>query len=202
MKKLPFRRSKDTWITPSEVMEYLFCPRFIYFMNCLKIPQNEEQRYKVQMGRNIHKIKERINKQYLRKKIGVIEKEIDVYLASQEWGIRGIIDEILFFEDGTMAPLDYKFSEYKGKIFDTYYYQSLMYAILIEENYQKEVHNGYVVYTRSKNRLLKIEWAEKTRQNLSKILNNMFEIIELGKFPKKTKNRNQCIDCCYKNICV
>lgn len=202
MKKLPFRRSKDTWITPSEVMEYLFCPRFIYFMNCLQIPQNEEQRYKVQMGRNIHKIKERINKQYLRKKIGVIDKEIDVYLASNEWGIRGIIDEVLFLEEGTMAPLDYKFSEYKGKIFNTYYYQSLMYAILIEKNYKKKVTHGYVVYTRSKNYLAKIEWAEETRANLTKILNNMFEIIELGKFPKKTKNLTQCFDCCYKNICV
>ena len=50
------------YITPSEVIEYLYCPRFIYFMNCLSIPQHEEQRYKVLMGREIHEKKSKINK--------------------------------------------------------------------------------------------------------------------------------------------
>ena len=42
------------WITPSIVLEYLFCKRFIYFMNCLNIPQHEGNRFLVQKGRNIH----------------------------------------------------------------------------------------------------------------------------------------------------
>ena len=36
----------STIITISDVLEYLFCPRFIYFMYCLDIPQHEEKRYK------------------------------------------------------------------------------------------------------------------------------------------------------------
>lgn len=46
-------------ITPSEVIEYLFCPRFLYFMNCLKIPQHEELRYKVMKGRALHERREK-----------------------------------------------------------------------------------------------------------------------------------------------
>ena len=53
--------SVEISITISEVMEYLFCPRFIYFMNCLNIPQYEEKRYKVIMGREIHHEKKFIN---------------------------------------------------------------------------------------------------------------------------------------------
>ncbi len=51
-------------------------------MKCLLIQQNEEQRYKVILGRNIHKIKAKINKEYLRKKLGAKEKIIDAYLSS------------------------------------------------------------------------------------------------------------------------
>ena len=55
---------KSISITPSEVMEYLYCPRFIYFMLVLQIPQKEEQRYKVQRGRKAHDRKTKINKKY------------------------------------------------------------------------------------------------------------------------------------------
>jgi len=197
-----YRRSEKTWVTPSEVMEYLFCPRFIYFMNCLSIPQHEEQRYKVLMGRNIHKIKSRINKEYLRKKLGVEDKIIDVYLASKRYGIRGIIDEVLTLEDNTMAPLDYKFAEYKGRIFNTLQIQSVLYALLIEENYDSPVKKGFICYVRSKNKIEEIEINEKIKKKALKIIDDMFKIIELGYFPKKTRFRGKCFDCCYKNICI
>ena len=38
-------------ITPSIVIEYLYCPRFIYFMKILNISQNEDRRFKVTKGR-------------------------------------------------------------------------------------------------------------------------------------------------------
>ena len=74
----------DVSITVSEVIEYMFCPRFTYFMNCLCIPQKEGERYKVQKGRKIHEDKSKINKEYLRKKIGVKNKEISIYLSSKK----------------------------------------------------------------------------------------------------------------------
>ena len=94
-------------ITASDILEYLFCPRFTYFENYLDIPQHEEKRFKVQKGRTVHEEKERINPEYLRKKIGCIERKKAVYLSSER-GIRGIVDEILFLNDGSAAPLDYK----------------------------------------------------------------------------------------------
>ena len=80
-------------ITASDILEFLFCPRFIYFENYLDIPQHEEKRFKVQKGRNIHEDKERVNPEYLRKKIGCIERKKAVYLSSKK-GIRGIVDEV------------------------------------------------------------------------------------------------------------
>jgi len=114
-------------ITPSELMEYLYCPRFIYFMSYLKISQYEKNRFKVLMGRNIHKIKSQINKDYLRKKIGVKDKLLEQKMYSNHYRIHGIVDEVLFLNDGTAAPLDYKFAEYKEMTFLTHKYQAVMY---------------------------------------------------------------------------
>ncbi len=107
-------------ITPSEVIEHIFCPRFTYFMQCLNIPQHEEQRYKVIKGRQIHEMQQNRNLNYLRKKLGCKKKEFSVYLASKKMGLRGIIDEILHLSDETIAPLDYKFAEYKEHTFQTH----------------------------------------------------------------------------------
>jgi CRISPR-associated exonuclease Cas4 len=109
-------------LTASHLLEYLFCPRFTYFEYVLDIPEHQEKRFKVQRGRDIHEKIRKMNPEYLRKKLGAEEKKSDVYLASRS-GIRGIIDEILFLDDGTAAPLDYKYAEYKDRTFKNHRFQ-------------------------------------------------------------------------------
>lgn len=189
-------------ITPSEVMEYLFCPRFTYFMNCLDIPQHEEKRYKVLKGRELHERRAVINKDYFRRKIGCTKKEILVYLNSDRYHVRGVVDEVLTLSDGTMAPLDYKFAEYKDFLYSTHKIQSALYGLLIQENYGCTVNHGYVCYLRSNNLLNEIEFSKKLFAETEKIVDNVLEIIAKGYYPGKTKSGVRCIDCCYKNICV
>lgn len=189
-------------ITASDVIEYLYCPRFIYFMHCLDIPQHEEKRYKVQKGRDIHIIKAEVNRNYLRKKLNVVRKEINVPLNSEKYQIHGILDEVLFFEDGSAAPFDYKFAEYKEKLFSTYLYQSCIYGLLIMDNFKVPVNKGFVCYTRSNNLVKEIPFSDKTFAEVEKAIKDVIKVIETGIFPKKTKSTNRCMDCCYRNICV
>lgn len=189
-------------ITPSEVIEYLYCPRFVYFMNCLNIPQHEELRYKVLKGREIHQRKESENREYLRKKIGCIDKDISVYIASKKLGVRGVIDEVLYFTDDTLAPLDYKYTEYKEYTFQTHKVQSVLYAMLIYENYNKDVKRGYICYVKNGTKLKEIIYKKSDFVYAKSIVEEIFFIILKGYYPKKTKWHNRCIDCCYHNICV
>jgi len=189
-------------ITTSDLIEYCYCPRFIYFIYCLCIPQWEEKRFKVLKGREIHKIKAETNKTYLRKKLGVLKKEIEVPLNSEKHHIHGKVDEILTLDDGTMAPMDYKFAEYKEKLFRTHKYQSYVYALLIKENYQKEVNRGFICYARSNYLVKEIEFTRKGFDEVISIVDEILKIIQTGYFPKKTKYASCCIDCCYSNICI
>ena len=98
-------KETEMMITISDVLEYLFCPRFIYFMYCLDIPQHEEKRFKVLKGREVHEIRRLTNIEYTRKKLNCIRKERDIFIASNENRIKEIVDVVLFLEDGTAAPL-------------------------------------------------------------------------------------------------
>lgn len=189
-------------ITPSEVIEHLFCPRFTYFMNCLNIPQHEEQRYKVLKGRELHERREKENREYLRKKIGCIGKEISIYIASPKVRVRGIIDEILTFADGSMSPLDYKYTEYKDYLFVTHKVQSVLYAMLIQETYKKPVNKGYIYYVKNGAKLKEIVYKDSDFVYANEVVDEIFDVVLKGYYPKKTSWQNRCIDCCYKNICV
>lgn len=128
-------------ITPSHIIEYLYCPRFIYYEHVLRIPQFEDRHYKVEKGRNLHDMKLERNKDYLRKRVGAIDKHIDQYLTNEL--LRGVIDEVLVLNDGTMAPLDYKFAKFEERIYNTYRTQLECYAVLIEDNFQRRVDKGF-----------------------------------------------------------
>ena len=118
-----------TMITPSEVIEHIYCPRFTYYMNVLNIPQFEDRRFKVLKGREVHKRRETENRFYLRKKIGVVDRDLNVYLASPSLGVRGVVDEVLTLEDGSLAPLDYKYSPYREHAFKTHRIQIILYGL-------------------------------------------------------------------------
>lgn len=194
--------STEIYITASLLIEYLFCPRFIYFISSLCIPQREEKRKKVLIGRNLHNERSKTNIDYLRKRIGCVGKEINVYLSSKDLKIHGEVDEVLELADGTMAPLDYKFSEYRDFTFKTHRYQSIFYGLLIKENYKKEVKKGFICYTRNKNLIKEILIKENDFEELKEFIKEIISITLKSFFPKGAKSKAKCIDCTYKNICI
>jgi CRISPR-associated exonuclease Cas4 len=187
-------------ITPSHILQYLYCPRFIYFEYVLCIPQYQEKYYKVEKGRDIHDQKTELNKDYLRKRIGVADKIITPYLTNSY--LRGEVDEVLFLNNNTAAPLDYKFAAYNDTVYDTYKTQLVCYAILIESNFDQTVDKGYLVYVRSKNKLVEVVITQADKEAVINIVQAIVAIIEQNVFPKATTNKKRCSDCTYRNICI
>ena len=187
-------------LTPSHIIEYLYCPRYTYFEYVLRIPQYEEKYYKVQKGRNLHDQQLERNKDYLRKKIGVVEKWQDQYLANDQ--LRGKVDEVLRLQDGTLAPLDYKFAVYNERVYDTYRQQLFCYAVLIEENFGRSVKRGYLVYIRSKYKLVEVPVTEQDKALIQRSIEEVTAIIEHNIFPKATQYKRRCVNCTYRNICT
>ena len=187
-------------LTPSHIIEYLYCPRYTYFEYVLRIPQYEEKYYKVQKGRNLHDQQLERNKDYLRKKIRVVEKWQDQYLANDQ--LRGKVDEVLQLQDGTLAPLDYKFAVHNERVYDTYRQQLFCYAVLIEENFGRSVKRGYLVYIRSKYKLVEVPVTEQDKALIQRSAEEVAVIIEHNTYPKATQYKRRCVNCTYRNICT
>lgn len=185
---------------PSQIIEYLYCPRYTFFEYVLCIPQYEEKFYKVNRGREIHNLKLEQNKEYLRKKIGVQNKWLDQYLGIT--GLRGKIDEVLQLQNNTYAPLDYKFALWNDKVYETYKQQLSCYAVMIEVNFNGPVNKGFLIYTRSKNKIIEVEITQKDKETIKESMLDMSEIIENNKYPKATLYKKRCVNCTYKNICT
>jgi len=166
----------------------------------LRIPQFEEKSFKVMQGRSVHENKSMQNRDYLRQRIGVVEKKLNVYLTNGL--LRGEVDEVLFLKDGTAAPLDYKFAKWEDRVYDTYQTQMVCYAWLIKENFDIPVTRGYLVYIRSKNHLVEIPIKPNDIENVRAAAKAIAEIIQDNHYPKATKVKKRCEHCTYRNICT
>ncbi len=186
-------------ITPSHIIQYLYCPRYIFYEYVQRLSEHEEKYYKVLKGREMHEVKQQVNADYLRKDLGVTKRLNAQYLTNDL--LRGEVDEILELNDGTMAPLDYKFAKWEDKIYPGYRTQLHCYAMLIEENFGLPVRRGFLVYTRSKNRVVEVPIEAKYTEQLKRCIDAILEIIKLNRFPAGTSNRGSCRSCTFRSIC-
>lgn len=189
-------------ITPTEILEYLYCPRFIYFMNVLKISQYEDRRFKVQKGREVHERRQKENTDYVWKKIGAVERLSNIYLHSEQHHLRGIVDEVVRLADNSWAPLDFKYSIYPEFVYTTHKIQIISYCLMIEKFLDKPVKNGYIYYIRQGNRQVTVPYTRQSKRQLIEIIDTILDIIQREKMPLKTKVIQRCRDCTYKNICI
>ena len=187
-------------LTASQVLAYRYCPRFLWFEDVLGIPQNQELRFKVRKGREVHRNKDEANRRYLRKRLGVVDKKRDLYLGKPDLPFRGIVDEVLVFPDGSMAPLDWKFAEYKKRVFATYRTQAVIYGYLIHHIFEVRVDRAFLVFTRSKNKLVTLAITPDHFEELETIHREMTAVLS-GNWPRATRFKRRCHDCCYRNVC-
>jgi CRISPR-associated exonuclease Cas4 len=189
-------------LTATHVLEHLFCPRLTYFEYVLAIPEHQEHRPLVQMGRQAHEERRKINPGYLRKKLGVVGRQFDVPLASERLGVRGAVDEVLTLADGSMAPFDYKFAEYTGKVYHNQKVQSALYGAMIREIFDAPVTQGFLCYIRSNHRVVQLQHTEADFQEAAAVVREVLQVIRTGAFPRATRCKARCRDCCYRNICI
>ncbi len=203
------KRGEGNWcfesnqaLTPTHILEYLYCPRFTFFEHVLGLPEYQERRLKVQRGREVHQERQQVNPGYLRKRLGVTKREHCVPLQSKRLNLSGVVDEVLWLEDGSMAPFDYKFAEYKERVFLNLRVQSALYGLLISEVYGKPVNRGFICYTRSRFKILEVSHDSQLMVRTLEAIRAVQEILEGGVFPPATRYQARCPDCCFRNICI
>ena len=193
-----------------EVIDYIYCPRIIYYEKTLKIFGNKMKAFKEEEKKRLEG-KGMINRRWIwdrlklrKQSINNLEqwnnKEFNKELYSQKYYFHGKLDEILYLEEGTIVPLYYHNSKYTAREDNQYKNLMTLFFMLIEENYQIECQKGYILFLNDSS-LKKIECTTKDFESMKQYINETLNLIETEKYPLEAEGGTKCRDCYYKKIC-
>lgn len=197
-------------ISVFEVIDYIYCPRIIYYEKTLKISESKMEAFKEEEKKRLEE-KGMINRRWvwdrlkLRKQsINNLEqwtnKEFSKELYSQKYHFHGKLDEILYLEEGTIVPLYYHNSKYTAREDNQYKNLMTLFFMLIEENYNINSQKGYILFLNGHS-LKKIECTTKDFESMKQYINETLNLIETEKYPLEAEGGTKCRDCYYKKIC-
>jgi len=190
-------------VTVSDVKQYIYCPRIIYFDHVIHVPKPPD--LKLAVGKEEH---EDITKKERRRKGAIFydpfldeaEKLFKVDLESKALNLRGVLD-YLIRSGREYVPVDYKFGfSKKGAAHLNHKYQLAAYALLVEDNFDTIVRRGYIHY--SKDRInARIDFTDEVRDHTLKVISEIGKIVEEEIEPEGTRTKARCKDCEYSRYC-
>ncbi len=180
----------------TDLKQYLYCPRILYYQNCL--PNIRPVTYKMQAGMDAH---ERERERAARRSLGAYqvlagERRFDVAVQSTSLALSGQVDELVETET-ELIPVDYKLARKAG-----YHYkvQLAAYAMLLEEACQKPVRRGFL-YLIPLRKAVEVPITPALRRTVRQAVEAMQRIANLEQMPPPTKWRQRCADCEFRRFC-
>lgn len=187
------------YLTATDLMNYLYDPRIIYFVYVLKIPQATTiKELEGQKKYEEFEVKSKRNK--IIKELPFLPKMYNLHLTSAQHRIATKIDCVAI--DGKRKeayPIQIKYSVKPRVLYRTQKFQIVMEALLVEEILGYNVSHGYVKFLRSED-FVKVKITQKLKDELLEIFSEIESIIQSEKLPKGTKDKKKAIDNCYRNI--
>ena len=169
-----------------EVIDYIYCPRIIYYEKTLKISESKMEAFKEEEKKRLEEKGMRnrrwvwdrlkLRKQSINNLEQWTNKEFNKELYSQKYHFHGKLDD----------------EQYKNLM--------TLFSMLIEENYQIECQKGYILFLNDSS-LKKIECTTKDFENMKQYINETLDLIETEKYPLEADGGTKCRDCYYKKIC-
>ena len=189
----------DSYVmTATDLMNYIYCPRIIYFVHVLKKPQYTTK--KEYVGRDKSKAFEHKSKRTkVVKSYPRYPKLFSKYLFSQRLSMRTTVDAIMLnMKENQAYPIQAKYSYNPGFVFRGQRMQLLMEAVLIEDIMKLSVPYGFIKYIKS-GELVKVPLHDKSA--VLECLKSIKSIFNGECVPAPTQYKKRCVDCCYRNIC-
>jgi len=190
-------------VTVSDVKQFLYCPKIVYFDHVLHVPKPPDQ--KLETGKEEHhgltaKERRRRGAVFYDPELDSAEKLFRVALESSNLGLRGVLD-VLIKTEREYIPVDYKFGRSNhGGVHLNHKYQVAAYALLVEDSFSTIVRRFYVLYSRDKVNA-RIDFSDEVRRRTLKMVEGARRIIEEEIEPPGTRNPGRCTDCEYRRYC-
>lgn len=195
-----------TVFTVTDLKQYAFCPRVVFYTYCL--PLIRPVTGKMEEGRLAHEeARDRERRRTLRV-YGLEEacRHFDVQVASEELGLTGRIDLVLEVvapgPSGAggreLIPVDYKQTDRRAG--PHVRWQLAAYGIMLEETWGGVVRRGFL-YSLLTRRAEEVVLTRSMRQELREIVAAMREMVERERMPDPPPSRKPCVNCEFRRFC-
>lgn len=140
----------ETYITPTDLKQYLFCPRVTYFTRVARFRTITGSQ--IEAGKKSHETEAKLESR--RKKplkeewpFEISEKKENIPMVSETLGTRGILDLLLITSNLEYIPVEFKrMRSIRGRVHLDHKYQLTLLSLLIEEEFDCIIRRGIVRY--------------------------------------------------------
>lgn len=187
------------YITATEVKNYAYCPRIVYFTHVLHLEERVTEY--MQFGRELER-ERHITPIIARYKPKQVLR--DVELISHRHKLAGKIEYILVTRLGEVIPVEIKWVRPEKRICQVPYNHKLQlaaYALLIEDNFNTIVKRAVAYYV-NQAKLLELRIDGHLKALAIDAVNKIYNIIRSEEIPPPRRIRGKCEDCGFKQYCV
>jgi CRISPR-associated exonuclease Cas4 len=191
----------ESMIQVSDITQYFYCPRKIYFLRVLSL--SVPPRPKMEMGKEEHEREHRRAAE--RKEIyGFPREEVkevlhSVAIEAPEYHLYGVIDMVLILNSGEVIPVDIKYSRFEDKK-RNWTKQLVAYSLLLESKMKVRVTRAAIFFPESKKRMM-IEISSEDKKALLSDIDTIMLIITKEVLPNVSKGK-KCSYCEMNRFCT
>lgn len=184
-------------LTVSDVKQFTYCPRIVYFGYCL--PVKKKTTFKMEDGTAEHEdTAERERRRSLRAYgLEQGERRFGVHLCSGRLGLTGLLDMVIV-TDREVIPVDFKCTTAEPGL--NHKYQLTCYALLVEDMWNRPVRRGFV-YLIPRKCSREVAITTGMRNLAMRTLARMRTMIRAESMPAATRKKARCLECEYRNYC-
>lgn len=183
----------------TDLKQYIYCPRIVYFYYVLPIPRRVTR--KMEYGHMEHVEISRLEKRRGLKAYGILEgsRDFQIFLWSSRLGLSGLLDMTITAATGQVYPVEFKHSVARYSLHQKY--QLAAYAMLLEEQYCRPVRFGFLYLVPTKT-VLPVEITTSMRDHVKKALSAVRNVVAGERIPAYVRSKSRCTDCEFKNYCA
>lgn len=199
--KRPRKVSEQTIFTVTDLKQYTYCPRIVFYTYCL--PLVRPTTFKMESGAAAH---DGAAKKAQRRTLSVYgldegERHFDVWVFSETLGLRGRVDLVIEVkrDDGReLIPVEYK--ETRREAGQHICQQLAAYGIMLEENWGNDVRRGFV-YSLLTRQAKEVALTKRLRGEVQETVAAMREMVAREVMPGPPQSRHPCANCEFRRFC-
>ncbi|MGH2366232.1 MAG: CRISPR-associated protein Cas4 [Chloroflexota bacterium] len=185
------------WLTVTDVRQYLYCPRVLYYM--AHRPAARRPTAKMDEGTQVHAQTDELERRRTLHAYGLADGERTFHLdmESARLRVRGKLD-MLIIREFEAIPVEFKNAHRRGQT--NHRYQLALYALLCEEHSCKPVRRGFLVYLLDRH-VDEVIVTPGMRRFVTRTLREMRDAISSEALPPGTPRLGRCRECEYLHFC-